>query len=162
MIILMNTPRERMTPETEGVNHYNIYSQSRTELGKFLSHFTYHPVETFEHGQFDSLEGYWYWLKYRDPILRGLSGYEAKKHGQDLAKTRIPQMSSDDPKFIRDILFATSVKLHTMPPVLKLRLSQSRLPLIHAYEHQGKYSFQSSMDFIIAHINRLRLQGYLK
>lgn len=151
-----------MSPETDGINHINIYSKGRTELGRFLSHFAYHPVATYEHGTFDSLEGYWFWLKYRDDALRELSGYQAKNHGSMLAKTHVPVLSPDDDTFRRDILFATTQKLNTMPDILKLRLAHSKLPLIHAYEHQGKYSFQNSMDFIIVHINRLRLKGILQ
>lgn len=161
MHLLMSVPKEKMSPETEGVNHYNIYSRSRTELGAFLSHFTKHPMETVD-GPFDSMEGYWYWLKYRDEALRHLSGYPAKEYGSNLAKTAVPVLSPDSYQFRRNIMAATSQKLLTMPDLLKLRLAYSRLPLIHAYEHQGKYTFQNSMDFIIKHINELRIQGILK
>lgn len=160
-MLLLNVPKHAMTPETDGKNHYNIYSRGRTELGRFLSHFTQHTTHTVD-GTFESLEGYWYWLKYRDDALRYLSGYEAKHYGETLAKMRVPQLSPDSDAFRRNILAATSQKLLTMPPLLKLRLTESKLPLIHAYEHQGKYTFQNSMDFIIQHINRLRLQGILK
>lgn len=161
-MLLLSVSRESMSPDTEGKNHYNIYSRSRTELGQFLSHFTYHPITTYEHGAFNSIEGYWYWLKYRDDNLRLLSGYEAKQYGQDLSKTRLVVLSPDTEEFKHDILFATDMKLNSMPDLLKLRLSESRLPLIHAYVQNGKYSFQNSMDYIISHINRRRLQGYLK
>lgn len=161
-MLLMSTPRENMSPETEGKNHYNIYSRSRTEIGQFLSHFAYHPVTTYEHGVFNSLEGYWFWLKYRDDNLRLLSGFDAKQYGNDLGKTRMSVLESDTEEFRRDILFATSQKLLTMPGVLKLRLANSRLPLIHAYVHNGKYTFQNSMDFIITHINSMRMRGVLK
>ncbi len=161
MLILLNVSKKAMTPTTEGVNHYNIYSQSRTDLGKFLSHFTHHPIETLD-GHFDSIEGYWYWIKYRDDALRHLSGYEAKKYGLDLGKTQIPLVDSDSPMLRSRIIAATSAKLLSMPPRLRFQLAHSRLPLIHAYEHQGKYSFQNSMGFIIQHINRCRLEGYLK
>lgn len=160
-MLLLSVPQDKMTPETEGVNHYNIYSQSRTELGRFLSHFTHHPVNTYDHGVFNSLEGYWYWLKYRDDNLRLLSGYEAKQYGCELGASRMVVLEPSSDEFVRDILFATDQKINTMPGVLKLRLFQSRLPLIHAYVHQGKYSFQNSMDYIIAHINRRRLQGII-
>ena len=161
MLLLRSVPKSSMTPDSEGVNHYNIYSRSRTELGAFLSHFTYHPIEVYD-GHFDSIEGYWYWIKYRDDALRHLSGHEAKKYGMDLGKTQIPLVDSDSPLLRSRILAATSAKLLSMPPLLKFQLAHSNLPLIHAYEHQGKYSFQSSMDFIIHHINRFRLEGYLK
>lgn len=161
MILLKSVPQSAMSPETEGKNHYNIYSQSRTELGRFLSHFTHHPIETYD-GEFNSMEGYWYWLKYMDDNLRMLSGYEAKQYGKELASKRMVVLDPSTVKFQNAILAATSAKLFTMPGVLKLRLSQSNLPLIHAYTHQGKYTFQKSMDYIIAHINKLRLTGALK
>lgn len=161
MMLLLNVSKKAMTPETEGVNHYNIYSRSRTELGMFLSHFTYHPIETYD-GHFDSIEGYWYWIKYRDDALRYLSGLEAKQYGTNLGKSQIPLVESDSPMLRSRIIAATSAKLLSMPALLRFRLANSRLPLIHAYEHQGKYSFQSSMDFIIHHINRFRLEGHLK
>lgn len=161
-MLLLSVPHDKMSPETEGVNHYNIYSRSRTELGAFLSHFAHHPFDTYQHGSFNSMEGYWYWLKYRDDNLRLLSGYEAKQYGQGLGARRVIVCDPESEEFKRHILFATSMKLQSMPGVLKLRLQQSRLPLIHAYVHQGKYTFQNSMDYIIAHINRLRLQGTLK
>lgn len=161
-MLLLSVPHHLMTPDTEGENHFNIYSQSRTELGRFLSHFAHHPSATYEHGVFNSLEGYWYWLKYRDDNLRVLDGYEAKQYGQSLAASRVVVLDPNTEEFRRDILFATSMKLQTMPDVLKLRLAHSRLPLVHAYVRNGKYSFQNSMDFIIAHINRLRIQGTLK
>lgn len=160
-MLILNVPRSNMTPETEGVNHYNIYSRSRTDLGQFLSHFAYHPMQTVD-GAFDSMEGYWYWLKYHDDNLRLLSGYEAKQYGEELSRIRVPQLSPGSDEFKRNILAATSQKLLTMPPLLKFRLAQTRLPLVHAYVHQGKYSFQNSMDFIIEHIIRFRLQGHLK
>lgn len=161
MFLLHNVPKDRMTPDSEGKTHYNIYSRSRTELGRFLSHFAYHPMDTVD-GVFNSMEGYWYWLKYRHDDLRSLYGNDAKQFGQTLAKSQIVVLSPDDPKFKHDIITATSQKLLTMPPKLRFQLAHSRLPLIHAYEHQGKYSFQNSMDFIIQHINRFRLEGYLK
>ena len=161
MFLLANVPQNKMTPATEGKNHFNIYSRSGTELGRFLSHFAYHPMQTVD-GAFDSMEGYWYWLKYHDDNLRLLSGYEAKQYGEELSRIRVPQLSPGSDEFKRNILAATSQKLLTMPDLLKLRLAYSRLPLIHAYVHQGKYTFQNSMDFIIQHINRFRIEGHLK
>lgn len=161
MLLIMNTPREKMAPETDGVNHFNIYSHGRTELGVFLSHFTRHPMDT-AHGRFMSMEGYWYWLRYRDDQIRELSGIQAKKYGQELAKNCINICPTTSSEFREYILNATTEKLITMPPRLRSELAATRLPLIHAYEHQGKYSFQNSMDFIIGHINHLRLEGYLK
>jgi len=49
------------TPETDGIDHINVYSKAKTDLGKFLSNFTYAKIKT-QDGIFSSIEGYWYWL----------------------------------------------------------------------------------------------------
>lgn len=161
MKLLMSVSKGLMTPDTEGQNHINIYSKSKTVLGRYLSHFQEAEINT-QDGLFMSIEAYWYWLKYRDEDLRTLSGYEAKTYGSSLAKHRTPMLSPDTEEFKNKILFATNNKLNNMPDILRSQLAESRLPLIHAYVHQGKYTFQNSMDFIIASINQRRLQGTLK
>ncbi|AIX13015.1 hypothetical protein NW77_007 [Erwinia phage phiEa2809] len=150
--MLIKSPRlSDLTPQKEGQTHYNIYSQSRTELGRFLSHFQHHPMET-EDGQFDSLEGYWYWLYTKDDRLRYLSGYDAKRLGQSSRRLTV-----NETLIMHKIIAATKIKLDTMPLHLLKELHTSRLPLIHAYVHQGRYTIQTSMDEIIKYINHRRV-----
>jgi hypothetical protein len=80
-------------PDSDGIDHINIYSKGRTKLGRWLSNFTKQPIETRD-GHFDSIEGYWYWLltDYEDHFveaeerekLRLLSGWKAKEAGRKL------------------------------------------------------------------------------
>lgn len=72
----------------DGVDHINLYSRAATELGRKGSHFAYASFEHPEYGKFDSMEGFWYWLrsKYKGTPeverLRTLYGYSAKEHGR--------------------------------------------------------------------------------
>jgi len=150
-MLILSVPKSKLKPETDGVNHFNIYSKGRTELGCFLSHFQHHPMET-EDGPFDSLEGYWYWLYTKDDRLRYLSGYDAKRLGQSLRRLAV-----NETLIMHKIIAATKIKLDTMPLHLLKELHTSRLPLIHAYVHQGRYTIQSSMDEIIKYINHRRV-----
>ena len=49
-------------PMNDGVDHINVYSKGATELGRFLTNMNNIPVNT-KHGRFQSVEGYWHWLK---------------------------------------------------------------------------------------------------
>jgi hypothetical protein len=46
----------------DGINHINIYSKGKTELGRLLTNFARTPIET-PFGHFESGEGYWFWLR---------------------------------------------------------------------------------------------------
>ncbi|ANZ48259.1 hypothetical protein ASESINO_246 [Erwinia phage vB_EamM_Asesino] len=56
-------------PSTDGLNHYNIYSQARTLLGKMASNFYSQPegkyFDTVD-GRFLTLEGYYHYLRILD------------------------------------------------------------------------------------------------
>ncbi len=70
--------------EEDGITHINIYSKGKTELGRLMSNFALSPFSVPQHGEFKSIEGYWYWLSTGDESLRDLYGYEAKKAGRKL------------------------------------------------------------------------------
>uniref|UniRef100_A0AAU8KXR4 Uncharacterized protein n=1 Tax=Serratia phage Kevin TaxID=3161161 RepID=A0AAU8KXR4_9CAUD len=150
----MKPDYSRFNPSTDGKNHINIYSRGRTELGRWLSHFQHHPIET-EDGVFNSLEGYWYWLESYHDDLRLVSGIEAKTLGQRLR----PSYAVGDikpPDKTNKILKATKTKLDTMPSDIRDLFYANNLPFIHAYLHNGDYTIQSSMDGIIAYISQYR------
>jgi hypothetical protein len=52
---------EMWIPEEDGVTHINIYSKGKTELGRWLTNFSYSPFNHPEYGKFLSMEGFWYW-----------------------------------------------------------------------------------------------------
>lgn len=51
----------KLNPNKDGIDHINVYSGSRTELGKMLSNFYHFEIETKD-GKFQSVEAYWFWL----------------------------------------------------------------------------------------------------
>ena len=79
---------KKLDPNMDGITHINVYSGSKTELGRMLSNFYREKILTKD-GEFMSVEAYWFWLgissecEFRDE-LRELSGYEAKKCGTQL------------------------------------------------------------------------------
>ncbi|ANZ50672.1 hypothetical protein STRATTON_247 [Erwinia phage vB_EamM_Stratton] len=59
-------------PSTDGLNHYNIYSQARTQLGKMASNFYSQPEGKYfdtTDGRFLTLEGYYHYLRILDYAL---------------------------------------------------------------------------------------------
>lgn len=157
-MLMRNFPKSAMRPDTDGINHINIYSKGKTELGKFLSHFHGHYIET-EDGGFECLEGYWYWLYFRDDVFQIMDGLAAKLHAHELGKRRFRGDISPE-EHMAKILRATTIKLDTAPAEIRTQLINNKLPFIHAYNRSGAYSFQSSMDVIIQHILKWRLTNW--
>jgi hypothetical protein len=116
----------KFLPINEGVDHVNIYSKSSLDLGKQLSNFAYTPF-TCEDGNFNSIEGYWYWLHCGHNELKILYGFNAKKFGQLYVKTE-----RKDDEFVRKIKIAIENKINQNSNV-KLNLQKSVLPLTHYY-----------------------------
>lgn len=121
-----------MDPKLDGVTHINIYSNAKTNLGMFLSNFTYSPITIEEDGHFDSVEGYWYWLSNRQDVMRSVQGYTAKKVGKSYPK--IVQL--EEGEFKRKIIEACWIKIHSNPHMLNL-FKNSTLPFAHYYVFNG-------------------------
>jgi predicted NAD-dependent protein-ADP-ribosyltransferase YbiA (DUF1768 family) len=121
------------TPETEGIDHINAYSKSRTELGKLLSNFAYTEF-TCKDGRFASIEAYWYWLICEDhpdrDKLKLLSGFVAKREGRKLSDGDW----RDDDEFKGKILRACWKKV-LLSDRLKELLRESDLPIVHYYAY---------------------------
>lgn len=59
-------------PATDGLNHYNLYSQARTPVGQLASNFAESPDGTMfdtPHGPYRTLEGYYHVLRILDFFL---------------------------------------------------------------------------------------------
>lgn len=146
-----------MTPDTDGIDHINIYSKGETELGRLLSNFAYTPFNHPEYGVFKSVEGFWYWWftgKQHDH-LRLLTGVYAKKEGKSLV-TEGYEVGEEDKQ---GILEAIRCKLRQNKSLLKL-LMHSTLPLMHyyAYGTTGKWRVFELPQFqwITDEIERIR------
>lgn len=122
------------TPSTEGLDHINAYSKSRTELGRLLSNFEKSPF-TCEDGQFESIEGYWYWLiapegHPKREELRGLHGFLAKKIGREISQ----KGWCDDETFKLKIKKALWHKTKSNSRLKELLL-KNNLPIVHYYSY---------------------------
>ena len=119
-------------PKDDGITHVNVYSQGQTKLGRALSNFTRAPFEVPEHGKFESIEGYWYWLGCKDDRLRFAVGYAAKKLGRELKASDW----NNEPDFKAYIITALKAKLDAHPWI-KDALKLNSLPLAHYYVFNG-------------------------
>ena len=117
----------KFLPELEGITHINIYSRSSTQLGRLTSNFTHSPFEHPDHGWFESMEGYWFWLSsgMAHEEFRELHGLEAKSKGGGLKKVF-------NPDFDWFIERGCQAKVDHNPELKKL-LSENHLPFRHYY-----------------------------
>lgn len=122
-------------PANECVDHLNVYSKSKSRLGRLLTNFAKADINTPD-GRFASVEGYWYWMSipstnpHRDE-LRSLFGWQAKKRGREL-RIECGDNLRFDPKFEEKIRLAVRDKLVHADKCI-LNLPESSLPLAHYY-----------------------------
>lgn len=116
-----------INPDNDGVDHINVYSKGKTDLGQQLSNFYRSIFILPDHGMFKSVEGYWFWLAtgMRHITLRYASGHFAKAEGSKLEKFHVEG-------FEEKIKAAISAKIYQNPD-LERALKESTLPLEHYY-----------------------------
>jgi hypothetical protein len=142
-------------PEKDGIDHINIYSKAKTELGRWLSNFQYCPINTYFHGKFNSIEGFWYYLGTDHPDkekLRNLYGFQAKKIGKEMKK--VSKVHCDN--FEDRIREALQVKIGAMPNHLEELFYCSDLPLEHYYNYSGKIIDVKDCKWILEFLEELR------
>lgn len=140
-------------PENDGIDHINVYSKGQTELGRFLSNFTYSVIKT-DDGIFWSVEGYWYWLGTDNPErekLRYLAGFPAKQLGR---KLRAKDWQSSD-EFKSKILKAIKLKIENYPQYRKLLISNT-LPFAHYYVYGDKIFNVPAAQWILDGIEKIK------
>lgn len=128
----------------DGETHINIYSKGITEVGRWLSNFTYSPIET-EDGLFTSVEGYWYWLSTHNEELRTQYGFSAKKIGKE--STKIIELEDKD--FKEKIKKALDAKLRKRALWIAKEVN---LPLQHYYSYGGKIIQKEEHNWIVLHL----------
>lgn len=142
-----------MTPETDGIDHINVYSKGKTKLGRFLTNFAYSPINT-EDGYFASIEAYWYWLGCKDDRLRVTYGFLSKQMGRDLgAKDWL-----DDKVFKDKIKKAIEIKINHNVEMSDL-FYHSSLPFTHYYVYGQRIIKVPKAQWIIDYLTELRIWG---
>lgn len=143
---------KEISPLTDGINHINVYSKGNTLLGRLLSNFAHTPFSLVGHGEFASVEGYWYWLSTGDDKLRELHGVEAKMYGR---KVRGKDWPKDD-EFKWNVLHAIKEKILQHQSIQEL-LKGNTLPLKHYYVQQGAVVYPSEgCQWILDHIEEIK------
>jgi len=150
-------------PENDGIDHVNIYSQGRTELGRMLSNFYCCDVDT-EDGRFQSIEAYWYWLSLPEDSsrdrLRNTWGYRAKQTGKELIEQHGSiRIDNFENKIMRAIQNKCLANYHVFD------CSYNMLPFEHYYNYGGKIvDVKDKYIWLIDGIDRIRnyIVGRLK
>lgn len=133
----------------DGITHINVYSKGKTEVGRFLSNFSYSPI-IIDNLLFNSIEGYWYYIITDNILMCDKYGQHAKMFGKTL-----PRINEIDPIKIKS---AIDIKLKNYINRLN-ELLTSNLPLAHYYVYNGKKKDAGSeYDWIIEHIEYRRQQ----
>lgn len=116
-------------PATDGINHINAHTIGKTELGRLLAHFTHTPFIHPFFGPFDSMEGFWYYMRspVKDNKLRYMSGSSAKEYGK-----KLPSAYYDD--FWEDIIAANYQKVIQNEEIHRMML-ETTLPFQSYYLH---------------------------
>lgn len=133
----------------DGVDHINIYSQSKTILGVFLSNWFRYPINLADFGRFESIEGLWYYLKTNDERLRNMSGHAAKKLGSSLPVTK----KYSDRDF--QCIIKTAIRRKICGSPQHFAFVQSVLPFDHYYVFNGK-QIDAGHEWIVEFITELR------
>lgn len=119
-----------ISPFDDGITHINVYSNGNTSLGKKLSNFYKAPFTHPQYGHFESVEGFYYWIKSGRQFdeLKCLSGISAKNEGKKKCSDK-DILSEQD---IVDIKEAIRCKLRCNKEILKEMIS-TNLPFVHYY-----------------------------
>lgn len=119
-------------PMYEGTDHINIYSKSSLKLGRALSNFAHTPFTHPELGEFESMEGLYYYLKTGQQFeeLRNLYSWVAKKVGTELVKQLGKENCSElNEDLLIDCLYCKVEQNRS----LQVMLMKSNLPFAHYY-----------------------------
>ena len=163
----------------DGITHINVYSQGKTELGKFLSNFTYSPVETI-HGKFLSLEGYYHYIKSilairlsplaevllvtnHDQLehLRKLYGKYAQQHGRTVRQELMAQgvWFDDTVSIIKLDWFIEALKYKISTSNQVTTFLESTLPFTHYYVYGNAVNHKPHYNDLSEVLNDLRING---
>lgn len=136
-------------PNNDGIDHINVYSQGRTNLGIFLSNWYKYPQVVEGLGTFYSIEGLWYYLGTGDDRLRTVYGYNAKYLGRSL-----PRNNNMDEYEFKSII-KNAIKHKILSGHMLQTFINSSLPFTHYYVFGGK-QVNGKSQWVINYLEDLR------
>lgn len=148
------------SPVNDGVDHINIYTKSKTLLGRLLTNLHDCQFTVPGYGTFQSLEGFWYYYLTgcQHEEFHNKRGFDAKKSGKGVRDDRIDKEGlTEEQKGV--ILEAIRCKLRQNRDIL-LALARSDLPFAHYYFYgepeNAKIIELPQYDWMIEEFERLR------
>lgn len=147
-------------PINENIDHINVYSKSCTELGKLLTNFAKTPFTYEPYGEFQSVEGFWYYYLTGciHEEFKHLYGFKAKSLGKTYRDDRIDKegVSADNKEVL---LEAIRCKLRQNKYICRM-MKESSLPFAHYYWYgdisNPKVYNLEQYQWIIDELERLR------
>lgn len=129
-------------PQTDGFDHINVYSKSRSKLGRMLSNFAHTPIKIRE-DHFESIESWWYYKKMNNinasalfPIftLEQLSEIK-KKIGKDAKEffRSLYKYDSESYSPTKEELKEAYLQKLIEHPHIEKALFENKLPIAHYY-----------------------------
>jgi predicted NAD-dependent protein-ADP-ribosyltransferase YbiA (DUF1768 family) len=145
----MSEQSQIFTPETDGIDHVNVYSRAKTEGGRLLSNFAHTPF-TLYGIRFESVEGFYQSMLFDEDqvraVIAGTFGNEAKSWGKkspkregDAVRTwdgRVVEFKGEE--FHEEIEKAIREKTQQNPSVAAALIATGDLPLTHYYVMWGR------------------------
>lgn len=127
----------------DGTDFINMYSNCLTRLGRELSHFARTPFVHPYFGPFESMEGFWFFMKTGkcSDELRYLYGIRAKAFGKTMPMV-------NNPHFQEDILAGNYQKIIQHKGLID-SFSASTLPLTHFYLFRQKNDVSATLKPIV-------------
>lgn len=136
----------------DGIDHINIYSQGKTQLGRLLSNWTDCDLN-ISLGYFKNIECLIFFLGSFNDSIRYMSGYIAKTKGNKLDRNiRLPEDI-----FKKNIIEAMNYKVQNNE-TLKSLLIQSDLPLTHYYVYNGKIINVDNWEWQVQEWEKIRIE----
>ena len=124
-------------PQDDGITHINVYSKGNTELGKLLSNFAHTPFRIPFMGDFQSVEGFWYWVITGADELKILHGWYAKRRGEQISLNLGTFTKEEYAVTKQHLQIAYKAKLRYNKKIEEM-LMKNELPLTHYYVYNEK------------------------
>lgn len=129
-------------PIEDGITHINVFSKSKSKLGRMLSNFARTPITT-PTDKFITVESWWYWMKMKSinesclvPLFTDEQIIEIKekvgKDAKDYFRALYKIDSSEYSPTKEQLKLVYQLKLEQHPDIKELLL-QNTLPLTHYY-----------------------------
>lgn len=170
------TARCDIDSKDDGVTHINIYTGGKTELGRFLSNFTYWTQVT-DHGIFNSLEGYYHYLKLMRAVqesdisgllradliceidrLKSMFGKQAQDYGRQLRQRLMNERIwiNDHPNEFFYECFRKAVITKIESSHFKTEFYETTLPFTHYYLINGAVIYKPHFSWLEELVNKIR------